>query len=103
MTNKTILEEWKSLYKFYIKETKPTNISCEVTGAFGDDVASLKFYPPVSFQELFPFLKHTIVESSLYFYSEWVFSNQILNMTPDELKANIALGVIPIYNSTWLK
>ena len=103
MTDKTILDIWKSLYNFRIEEAHFSDRSCELTGEF-DDVLFLEFYTPVAFQQLFSFLKHiTVPRKVLYPYSYWYFSTQILNMTPQELKAKIALGVIPIDNSDWLR
>jgi len=103
MTDKTILEEWKSLYNFRIEEDHLVNKACELTDEVSGDVVSLKFYPPVSFQQLFSFLENIIKPVPQYAFSDWDFSNQILNMTPQELKANIALGVIPIDKSDWLR
>jgi hypothetical protein len=73
--------------------------SCELTNTRGE-VITLRFDTDYYLTDLFPCIASEIEAARDHLgigsYSKWTFSKSILDLTPQELKARIALGLITL-------
>jgi hypothetical protein len=93
----TPLEYWKYKNYSYVV-VNPTNFTtkyiCDLTNQVYSKttLCELEFSEPIHIYTLFPFMPL----SKPHPYVNWFFSKEILNTPIKELKAKIALGLIPL-------
>jgi hypothetical protein len=98
---KTILEELMDLKP---EEVHPVNNWCELTGHESHNNLDVPctyiiFTHKQQLSDLFPSIKEQIMSGTVPkdYYARWTFSNQVLNLTQEQLKAHLALGLLKIY------
>ena len=93
----TILKDIKKLASTTTRRSG--NYTCELTSTVGNAV-EFKFDNSYYLVELFPYIANEIEANRDHLgigsYYQWIFSKSILDLTPQELKAKVTLGLITL-------